>query len=94
MMNEVKRKKFISENQKEWVLIGENLKKSREDAGYSMAYVARNLGISPSRLKKFESGQPVDSAKLIESAYKHFMKLCKVKKSMRNVTSILGGRYL
>lgn len=70
-----RRELFLQENQKEWFDRGQVFKQIREDNGLPLNMVAKRLGISPGRLKRFENGVPVESAKLIESAYTLFLEL-------------------
>jgi len=68
------REEFIAENTDVWQEIGLKYKTWRELQWLSKAYVARNLGIAPSTLTKFENGKPCKIAKTIQAGYELLMK--------------------
>lgn len=67
--NQVQREKWMSFRLDEWKAIGDTLGEMREHLQCSVSYVAKKLGISAARLKRFEAGDPVKDAKLLENAY-------------------------
>ncbi|CDQ20992.1 helix-turn-helix domain-containing protein [Halobacillus karajensis] len=76
---------FIQKNQTEWKDLGQKYKAIREDRGHSLSFVAYELGISASRLKRFEEGEPVTSSKLIQAAYSHFLNFWELRSDMNKV---------
>lgn len=73
LTQEVNKITFILDNQSKWRDRGYLFKSLRESENLTRSYVATQLGISHGRLKRFEDGQPVNDAKLLEYAYNHFL---------------------
>ncbi|EFU43932.1 hypothetical protein PVOR_01965 [Paenibacillus vortex V453] len=63
------REKFIAENEEEWAEVGNDLRAARIERGISLASAARQIGFSTSTLSRFEKGQPVRNANVIERSY-------------------------
>jgi ribosome-binding protein aMBF1 (putative translation factor) len=61
---------FVLEHQETWQEIGSYFKEKREAYGLTEYAVAKHLGVSTGRIKRFEAGEPVQDAKLLESAYR------------------------
>lgn len=61
---------FVLEHQETWREIGDYFKEQREAYGLTEYQVAKHLGVSTGRIKRFEAGEPVKDAKLLESAYR------------------------
>jgi ribosome-binding protein aMBF1 (putative translation factor) len=73
--NRAKREMWIAQQTDKWTGIGRVYQEKRDQLGISRRKAAEALGISPSRLGKFENGDPVRDAKLIENAYRMFLDL-------------------
>jgi len=71
---EMARREFIKENTPEWKAVGSILKGRREDLGMSIKHVATSIGVSPSVIRNFEAGRPVQRGKLVEKAYIYLIK--------------------
>lgn len=67
--NPKKRQEWVESQSNLWQVRGEIIKKMREHLGCSITSVARQFGISVSRLKRFEAGEPIRDAKLLEHTY-------------------------
>jgi ribosome-binding protein aMBF1 (putative translation factor) len=63
------REEWIASNLTERKVVGEFMRGIREDFGISIQAMAKSLGISIARIKRFEKGEPVRDGKLIYSAY-------------------------
>jgi ribosome-binding protein aMBF1 (putative translation factor) len=61
---------FVLEHQETWREIGGYFKEQREAYGLTEYQVAKHLGVSTGRIKRFEAGEPVQDARLLESAYR------------------------
>ena len=59
------RDEWIEKQAPSWLEHGQAYKRIREQRGFSMRKVAKDICISPARLKKFENGLPVYDSKLI-----------------------------
>ena len=64
---------FLAKNQPEWIAKGAHYKSLRESFGISKAKTARMLGVSTTKLTKFEQGGCVSHAALMENAYRMLM---------------------
>jgi len=53
------RGEWIEKQAPSWLEHGQAYKRIREQRGFSMRKVAKDICISPARLKKFENGLPV-----------------------------------
>lgn len=71
------REDYIAEMSEEWSEVGSTLMHEREARGFSIAEVARNVGVSPSTLRRFEKGNPVQAARIIEQGYRMYLELKK-----------------
>ncbi|MCM0758498.1 hypothetical protein M7775_07930 [Sporomusa sphaeroides DSM 2875] len=67
------REEFVAENTNAWQQIGLKYKTWRLSQCLPKSYVARNIGIAPSTLTKFEDGKPCKIAKTIQAAYELLM---------------------
>lgn len=67
--NPEKRNEWIATQSQNWEYLGQYFKDMRELLGLSVKHVAKCLAVSPARIKRFESGQPVRDANLLCSAY-------------------------
>jgi len=72
---EPRRMKYIKSNAKRWVEDGEHCKKLRERNAFTIAELAEDIGVSESKLRKFESGKPVTHARLLSLAIIRFFQL-------------------
>lgn len=72
---EPNRMKFMRDNAPRWKEDGESCKKLRETWNFSKSELAEYLGVSESKLRKFESGKPVTHARLLAMAYHNFFAL-------------------
>ncbi|WP_339182820.1 helix-turn-helix transcriptional regulator [Paenibacillus sp. FSL R5-0701] len=72
---EPNRMKFMRRNKSAWENEGTEAKKLREKWGYSLSELAECIGVSSSKLRKYESGNPVTHAKLLGMAYEMFFRL-------------------
>ncbi|MHA7964956.1 helix-turn-helix domain-containing protein [Paenibacillus sp. CAU 1782] len=55
----------------DWIEVGTKYREERERRFLSLAEVAGTIGVSPSTLRRFESGQPVQRANMIERGYRN-----------------------
>lgn len=62
-------RRYVERNQNHWQAKGAIFRNWRESLGLTVSQVARALGISPARVTRFENGEPVRDARLLESAY-------------------------
>ncbi|WP_289354806.1 helix-turn-helix transcriptional regulator [Paenibacillus sp. S-12] len=74
--NLVSREEYVAVKQAgEWAEVGGELKEEREALGVTIAEASRNIGVSPSTLSRFEKGNPVRSARVIENGYRMYLRL-------------------
>jgi len=66
---EERKEQFILEHQDKWRKIGNEFKESRESYGLTKQFVAKELGVSVSKVSNFENGNSITHAKLMENAY-------------------------
>ncbi|WP_050802827.1 helix-turn-helix domain-containing protein [Paenibacillus sp. HGF5] len=64
-----KREMFVAENEAEWAGVGDKLRMARIERGISLAGASRKIGFSASTLSRFEKGNPVLNATVIERSY-------------------------
>lgn len=76
---EPNRLKYMKSNADRWKDEGENCRNLREKWSYSISELSEYLGVSESKIRKFESGKPVTHAKLLTMAYMNFFELIKIK---------------
>jgi len=69
------RKRFLDISRPYWEQAGKRFQKLRESLGLSLNSVSRELGVSASRLRRFENGLAVKDAKLIENAYRMLVRI-------------------
>lgn len=85
--NLVSREEYVAVMQAgEWAEIGGELKEEREALGVTIAEASRNIGVSPSTLSRFEKGNPVKAARIIENGYRMYLRL--VKQARKEVASL------
>ncbi len=60
---------FIARNHSIWVEKGQRLQQCRVEMGFSATFVAEKMGVSRSTLRRFEQGQPVKRADMLERSY-------------------------
>ncbi len=51
-----------------WESIGRKYASKRQQRGLSVDFVAKSVGVSWSKLDKFEKGKPIQAAKLLQAA--------------------------
>ncbi|OMD92749.1 helix-turn-helix domain-containing protein [Paenibacillus odorifer] len=72
---EPSRIKYMRDNKSYWESQGLAAKELREKWSCSLANLAENIGVSESKLRKYESGKPVTHAKMLGKAYVIYFKL-------------------
>lgn len=82
---EPNRMKYMKSNAEKWKEEGERCKKLREEWSYTVSELAEYLGVSDSKIRKFESGKPVIHAKLLSMAYLNFFKLVSMQVSSKTI---------
>lgn len=65
---------FMRKNAKRWEEDGNECKELREKNGFSVSELAEYIGVSESKLRKFESGKPVTHARLLSLAIIRFIR--------------------
>ncbi|WP_169835252.1 helix-turn-helix domain-containing protein [Planococcus faecalis] len=78
-----RRELHILVNERTWQEKGALIKEMRESYGITIKDMANHIGISPARVKRFETGQPVNDAKLIEAAYRNYFKYLNLNRIIR-----------
>lgn len=81
---EPNRMKYMKSNAEKWKEEGERCKKLREEWSYTVSELAEYLGVSETKLRKFEVGKPVIHAKLLSMAYLNFFKLVSMQISNKS----------
>lgn len=66
---EMGREYWIAMRMDEWLAVGMTMKEMREEMNLTIRDMAKSLGVSIARLKRFENGEPVRDSKLLYSAY-------------------------
>ncbi|MDM5283120.1 helix-turn-helix domain-containing protein [Peribacillus frigoritolerans] len=61
---------WIEEQSEEWEEVGEECRTLRKIYGITVKELSSMLGISTTRIYKFENGQPIRDAFLVENAYR------------------------
>lgn len=72
---EPNRMTFMRKNSPDWIAQGQECKELRESFSYGISELAEDLGVSESKIRKFESGKPVTHAKLMVRSYFYFFRL-------------------
>lgn len=72
---EPSRLKYMRDNKPYWEAQGLAAKELREKWSCSFADLAENIGVSESKLRKYESGKPVTHAKMLGISYAMYFKL-------------------
>lgn len=75
----IRKQEFIEEHEEEWLERGLELKNKRLALDISITQLSRMLGTSTSRIRKFESGQPVMMSEHLIRTYKLALELVKLK---------------
>lgn len=83
---EPNRMKYMKSNADKWKEEGEYCKNLREEWSYTVAELAEYLGVSETKLRKFESGKPVIHAKLLSMAIINFFKLVSLQHNEGSLT--------
>ncbi|CAK7037161.1 helix-turn-helix domain-containing protein [Tissierella sp.] len=68
------KEEFIARHKIEWEIRGKELQDLRRQLGVSRRYIADSLGVSETRIRNLEVGNPVSDSKLLIAAYKNFIK--------------------
>lgn len=77
-------------HKEKWKTEGEEMVRWRENIGLSRAFVARELKVGQSRLKRLEEGEPVRDAQVIMQAYKLMLEKVEMKKVLGNLIKHVG----
>lgn len=85
---------YVLQNQRIWKQKGALLRKMRKEAGISVANMAAHLKVSSRRLYRFEAGEPVRDAKLIEASYINVMRYGEVKILLLQIINLMEGAGL
>lgn len=72
---EPNRMKFMKANAGKWIEDGEHCRKLRMESAFTVAELAEYIGVSESKLRKFESGKPVTHARLLSLSIIRFFQL-------------------
>ena len=84
---------WVEEQSQEWQEIGEECKALRKVRGVSVKEIASLLGISEARIYKFENGQPVRDARLIESSYKMAVNIVHLRNHVQGMRAHFRNQY-
>lgn len=79
------REEYVEKMSGEWADVGTQLRERREKAYLSAEQVAYKVGVSRSTLRRFEKGDPVQSAKILHSAYSNYLDLVEFLRDTRSV---------
>ncbi|WDM23825.1 helix-turn-helix domain-containing protein [Paenibacillus polymyxa] len=77
-------KKFIEDSQDEWKEIGREYKQRRQLLQISLRKLSGMLGCSESKLRKWENGQPVQAADMLQHSYDMALELEMIKQGKQN----------
>ncbi|MBD1379076.1 helix-turn-helix domain-containing protein [Metabacillus arenae] len=77
------KEQFIEENKEEWLKIGSELQNKRLELGISVSQLSKLLGTSDTRIRNFESGEPVMMSNHLISTYKLALELTKMKQEQK-----------
>jgi DNA-binding XRE family transcriptional regulator len=69
------RMKFMRDNRDRWQEEGCTLKEMREKNDFTVSELSEYLGVSETKIRKFESGKPVTHARLLSVAYRMFFQM-------------------
>lgn len=72
---------FIALNEELWIAKGKEFKVVREFLGITMTRVSHAIGVSLGVIKRFESGKPINNAKIIEKSYGLLLQLETLKRT-------------
>lgn len=72
---EPRRMEYMRTNKPKWESEGDELRKLRIENRFTIGEIAEYLGVSESKLRKFEKGLPVTHARLVAMSYIMFFKL-------------------
>lgn len=91
MINQTGREFWIALRLDEWQAVGITMKEMREQMDISIREMAKELGVSIARLKRFEKGDPVQDSKLLYNAY--ILKICgdNYKRHFENLRNYTQG---
>lgn len=75
---EPSRIKYMRDNKSYWENQGLAAKELREKWSCSLSDLAGNIGVSESKLRKYELGKPVTHAKMLGKSYSMYFKLLEI----------------
>ncbi|RAV19507.1 helix-turn-helix domain-containing protein [Paenibacillus contaminans] len=75
------RDEFITANELDWAEIGRQLQEDRITYQITLSDAAKRIGIAASTLRRFENGEPVRSARIIESAYEMMLEVVDLRQA-------------
>ncbi|MBY0158199.1 helix-turn-helix domain-containing protein [Cytobacillus firmus] len=84
---------YIAASEIDWTLIGARFRDSRLSCGISISEAARRTGFSESTLRRFEKGNPVKNAHIIECSYKLMISIFDLNTDYYTVLGELIGDY-
>lgn len=70
---------FIEENKSEWSKIGESFKLRREYLQITLKKMGELIGCSPSKISKFERGEPIQVAEMFQRSYEMALELKRIE---------------
>lgn len=71
----IRREQYVEDNRDNWKEIGAEYKFTRESFNISKAEMARLIGCSPSKVNKFENGEPIQASTMMKRAYTNIFNL-------------------
>ena len=71
---------YKKDRENEWQYTGMYFRKERETRGILVTHMANFLGVSVAKLRRFENGEPILSAKQMETTYKTLLTLIDLQK--------------
>ncbi|WP_181592647.1 helix-turn-helix domain-containing protein [Paenibacillus sp. YN15] len=77
------REEYVEKMSEEWADVGAVLKDRREKAHLTAEQTAYRVGVSRSTLRRFEKGEPVKSAKVLEAAYCNYLDFIELLRETR-----------
>jgi DNA-binding transcriptional regulator YiaG len=78
---EPNRMKYMRDNAQRWKEDGESCRKLRESFSHTINELSEYLGVSESKLRKFEAGKPVTHARLVSMSYRMYFELFQIRMS-------------
>lgn len=77
-------KEFIEESQDEWKVTGQSYKQRRQLLNISLRKLSGLLGCSESKLRKWENGEPVQAAAMLQHSYDMALQLEAIKQGKQS----------